>query len=51
MGRFETAVLTQPENLAILASLSGKWIGRLRKRRPMKELVLDMDSSVSETYG
>jgi hypothetical protein len=24
MGRFETAVLTQPENLAILASLSGK---------------------------
>lgn len=27
------------------------WIDRLRKHRAMRELVLDMDSSVSETYG
>jgi len=51
MGRFETAVVTRSENLTVLADLPGKWISRLRKRRPMKELVLDMDSSVSETYG
>ena len=51
MGRFETEVLTQPANLAELANLSGKWIDRLRERRPMRELILDMDSSVSETHG
>jgi hypothetical protein len=51
MGRFETEVLTQPGNLTELTKLSGKWIDRLRERQPMRELVLDMDSSVSETYG
>src|SRR5208282_5089448 len=51
MGRFETEVLTQPGNLAALTNLSGKWIDRLRERRPMRELILDMDSSVSETHG
>src|SRR5277367_4745960 len=51
MSRFETEVLTQPGNLAALTNLSGKWINRLRERRPMRELILDMDSSVSETHG
>lgn len=51
MGRFETEVLTQPKNLKALTKLSGSWIDRLRKHRVMRELVLDMDSSVSETYG
>jgi hypothetical protein len=51
MGRFETEVLTQPGNLAELTKLSGKWIDQLRERQPMRELILDMDSSVSETYG
>ena len=51
MGRFETEVLTQPGNLAELTRLSGIWIEELRERRPMRELILDMDSSVSETYG
>jgi hypothetical protein len=51
MGRFGTEVLTQPDNLAELAKLSGKWIDRLRERRHLRELILDMDSSVSETYG
>ena len=51
MGRFETEVLTQRGNLAELTELSGKWIDRLRERQPMRELILDMDSSVSETYG
>src|ERR1019366_5320633 len=51
MGRFETEVLTQPGNLAELTRLSGLWIEQLRERQPMRELILDMDSSVSETYG
>ena len=51
MGRFETEVLTQPNNLKALTKLSGNWIDRLREHRAMQELILDMDSSVSETYG
>jgi hypothetical protein len=51
MGRFETDVLTQKDNLAMLTKLPGLWIDRLRKQRPMRELILDMDSSVSETHG
>ena len=51
MSRFETEVLTQPRNLAELTRLSGIWIEELRDRQPMRELILDMDSSVSETYG
>jgi len=51
MSRFETEVLTQEENLVALSMLPGMWIDRLRECRAMTELVLDMDSSVSETYG
>ena len=31
--------------------LSGKSIARLRQRKPIREITLDLDSSVSETYG
>jgi hypothetical protein len=51
MGRFETEVLTQSGNLKTLADLSGQWIDTLRKRKPSDRIILDMDSSVSETYG
>jgi len=51
MGRFETTVLTQPGNMATLRNLSGMWIDRLQGRKPIHEIILDMDSSVSETYG
>jgi hypothetical protein len=51
MGRFETEVLTQEANLSALADLSGCWIDRVHARRPLKGIVLDMDSSVSPTYG
>jgi hypothetical protein len=51
MGRFETEVLAQEENLAALTDLSGRWIDRVHARRPVKAVVLDMDSSVSPTYG
>jgi Transposase DDE domain group 1 len=51
MGRFETEWLANDENLVALADLSGRWIDRVYSRRPPKGIVLDMDSSVSPTYG
>src|SRR3712207_6449432 len=51
MGRFETEMMTGAENLAALTDLSGRWIDRVHARRPVKMIVLDMDSSVSPTYG
>src|SRR5271163_2040154 len=51
MGRFETEWLTKPSNLAALADLSGRWIDTVHRRRPSRLIVLDMDSSVSPTYG
>ena len=51
VGRFETEVLTTTANQAALAQLCGKWIDRVQKARKLTRIVLDMDSSVSETYG
>jgi hypothetical protein len=51
VSRFETEVLTTKENQTALAQLSGKWIDRVMKARKLTRIVLDMDSSVSETYG
>jgi hypothetical protein len=51
VGRFETEILTLPDNLETVKGLSGAWIDRLRQRTPMKKIVLDMESSVSETFG
>ncbi len=51
MGRFETEVLTLDTNLSALTDLSGRWIDAVHARRPAKVIVLDMDSSVSPTYG
>jgi hypothetical protein len=51
MGRFETAWLSGDANLAALADLSGAWIDQVHARRPQTTIVLDMDSSVSETLG
>src|SRR3712207_1333486 len=51
MGRFETGWLTSEDNLAALADLSGAWINRVHARRPQTTIVLDIDSSVSETHG
>src|ERR671929_424291 len=51
MGRFETEVLAQEANLSALCDLSGRWIDAVHARRPVRMIVLDMDSSVSPTYG
>jgi hypothetical protein len=51
VGRFETDILSTKENLTTLMNLSGRWIDTVHERKPLKTLILDMDSSVSETYG
>ena len=51
IGRFETEVLTQTKDLSALMDLSGTWIDAIRQRKAVREIILDMDSSVSETYG
>ena len=51
MGRFETRWLTAEKNLSALTDLSGRWIDRVHGRRPLRRIVLDMDSSVSPTHG
>ena len=51
MGRFETELLATNDNLAALADLLGIWIDQVNERKPPKIIVLDMDSSVSPTYG
>ena len=48
MGRFETEVMTDAKNLA---DLSGHWIDRVHARRPVKGIVLNMDSQRSPTLG
>ena len=51
VGRFETETLSTTRNLTALMNLSGQWIDQVHRRRPLKQLILDMDNSVSETYG
>lgn len=51
MGRFETEWLATDDNLEALTDLCGAWIDRVHDRKPPDGIILDMDSSVSPTYG
>ena len=51
MGRYETEILAQPNNLQVLMGLPGQWVDRVRQRSPLTKIILDMDSSDSPTYG
>jgi Transposase DDE domain group 1 len=51
VGRFETETLSTKNNLTALLDISSQWIDAVHQRQPLKELILDLDSSVSETYG
>jgi hypothetical protein len=51
VSRFETETLSAKANLTALMHLSGQWIDQVHERKPPKQLILDLDSSVSETYG
>ena len=51
MGRFETEILSQPQNLKVLMNQPGKWVDQVHQHTPVKEVILDMDSSDSPTFG
>jgi len=51
MGRFETEILTQPQNLKALINQPGQWVDEVHQHNPIKEIILDMDSSDSPTFG
>jgi hypothetical protein len=51
VGRFETETLSTKSNLTALMDLSGHWIDKVHQRQPLKQLILDLDSSLSETFG
>ena len=51
MGRFETDILTQRENLNSLFDINGRWIQRAMDKTLHRRIILDMDSSESLVYG
>ena len=51
MGRFETEVLATDANVGALADMNGAWIDKVHDRHPPTKIILDMDSSVSQTHG
>ena len=51
MSRFETEILSSRQNLTAMMDLSGSWIDLVQQCAPLDKLILDLDSSVSETHG
>lgn len=51
MGRFETELLTQRDNLRNLSDINGKWIEKAMVKTPHQRIILDMDSSESPVHG
>ena len=51
MARFETELLASDVNIEALTDMSGSWIDKVHDRRPLKMIILDLDSSVSPTHG
>ena len=45
VGRFETEMLSTQRNLTALINLSGQWIDKVHERKPLNQLILDLDSS------
>ncbi len=51
VGKFETEILTEGNNLEKLDEMLMNWIGKADKIRGVKKIVLDLDSSESPVYG
>ena len=51
MGRFETEILTQHENLGNLSDINGKWVQKAIGKTAHQRIVLDLDSSESPVHG
>ena len=50
IGRFETKILTQRENLNSLFDINGRWIQRAMSKTPHLRIILDMDSLENPVY-
>ena len=51
MSRFETEILSSRKNLMAMMDMLGMWIDLVQECAPLDKLILDLDSSVSETHG
>ena len=51
MGRFETELLTQKDNLKGLERLNVEWVKRAVAKTMRKRVILDIDSSESQVHG
>ena len=51
MARLETEFLPDVLNFDALCQLPGRWVDRVHHEAPIGQIVLDMDSSGSPTYG
>ena len=51
MGRFETKILTQHENLGNLSDINGKWVQKAMGKTAHQRIILDLDSSESPVHG
>lgn len=51
MGRFETDILTQQENLTSLSDINGRWVQKAMSKTTHKRIIIDMDSSESPVHG
>lgn len=51
IGRFETEMLVNKENLDSLPDINGRWVQRAVGKTPHRRIILDMYSSESPVYG
>jgi hypothetical protein len=51
MGRFETELLTQEDNLEGLARMNAQWVERAMAQTLHRRVILDIDSSESPVHG
>jgi hypothetical protein len=51
MGRFETEVLTQEDNLEGLTLINAQWVERAMAQTLYRRVILDIDSSESPVHG
>ena len=51
VSRFETELLTHPENLLALSRLNEAWVSRAMGRTKTRRIILDLDSSESPVHG
>jgi hypothetical protein len=51
MGRFETELLTEKDNLEGLGRMNAQWVERAMAQTLCRRVILDLDSSVSPVHG